>query len=117
MLIHTLAFTSEGYSSEIAILKAKFGKPSEVSDAHVQCITSLPVITNSNPNRIHEFYEKLVISMQVLETMNKLKEINGYVKLTLDKLPGIRAVLVRLYDNWQEWELAKLVDSETPKTY
>ena len=41
--------------------------------------------------------------------MNKLKEINGYVSLTLNKLPGIRAVLVRLDGIWQEWDLAKLV--------
>ena len=33
-------------------------------------------------------------NVQAFETMNKLKEINGYVRLTLDKLPGIRADLV-----------------------
>ena len=70
--------------------------------------TPLPVITNSNPNRIHEFYEKLVISAQAIEAMNKLKEINGYVRLTLGKLSGIRADLVRLDDNWQEWDFSKL---------
>ena len=43
--------------------------------------------------------------------MNKLKEINGYVRLTLDKLPDITADLVRLDDNCQEWDFAKLVDS------
>ena len=43
--------------------------------------------------------------------MNKLKEINSYVRLTLDKFPGIRADLVRLDDNWQEWDFARLVDS------
>ena len=111
LLIDALPFTSEGYLRAIAILKAKFGKPSEVSAAHIQCITSLPIIPNSNTNRIHEFYEKLVISVQALETMNKLKEINGYMRLTLDKLPGIRADLVRLDDNWQEWDFEKLVDS------
>ena len=31
--------------------------------------------------------------------MKKLKDIKGYVRLTLDKLPGIRADLVRLDDN------------------
>ena len=111
LLIDALTFTSEGYSRAIAILKAKFGKLSEVSAAHIQCVLSLPVITNSNRNRVHEFYEKLVISVQALETMNKLKEINGYVRLTLDKLPGIRADLVRLDHNWQEWHFAKLLDS------
>ena len=52
-----------------------------------------------------------MISVQALVTMNKLKKINGYVRLTLDKLPGIRADLVRLDDNWQEWNFAKLVGS------
>ena len=105
LLIDALPFTSEGYLRAIAILKAKFGKPSEVSATYSQCITSLPVIPNSNTNQTHEFHGKLVISEQALETMNKLKEINGYMRLTLDKLPGIRADLVRLDDNWQEWEL------------
>ena len=109
MLIDTLLFTSEGYTREIAILKPKFRKQSQVSVAHIQFY--LPVITNSNSNRIHEFYEKLVISEQAFETTNKLKEINGYMKLSLDKLPSITADLVRLDDNWLEWYFAKLVES------
>ena len=48
--IDTLPFTSEGYSRVIAMLKAKFGKPFEVSATLIQCITSLPVIINSNPS-------------------------------------------------------------------
>ena len=71
LLIHTLPFTTEGYSRAIAISKAKFRKPSEVSAAHIQRITSLPAITNSDPNRIPEFYETLVISVQAFETVNK----------------------------------------------
>lgn len=70
-LIDTLPFTSGGDSRAIAILKAKFRKPSEVSAAHIQCITSPSVIANSNPNRIHKFYEKLVISVHAHENMNK----------------------------------------------
>ena len=50
LLIDTLPSTSEGYSRAIAELKAKFRKSSEVSAAHIQCITSLPVISNSNLN-------------------------------------------------------------------
>ena len=52
-----------------------------------------------------------MISVQALETMNKIKEISGSGRLTLEKLSGIRADLVRLDDNWQEWSFAKLVDS------
>ena len=36
-----------------------------------------------------------MISVQAFDTMNKLKEINGYVSI-LDKLPGIRTDLVRV---------------------
>ena len=43
--------------------------------------------------------------------MKKLKDIQGYVRWTLDKLPGIRADLVRLDDNWQEWDFCELVNS------
>ena len=66
----------------------KYGKQSEVANAHVQNIMSLTHINDSNPYKIHEFSEKLLSSVQALETMGKLKEINGYVKLTLDKLSG-----------------------------
>ena len=42
--------------------------------------------------------------------MNKRKEINGYVRLTMSKLSGIRADLVRFGDNCLEY-FAKLVES------
>ena len=66
----------------------KYGKQSEVANAQVQNIMSLTHINDSNSYKIHEFSEKLLSSVQALETMGKLKEINGYVKLTLDKLSG-----------------------------
>ena len=96
LIIDGLPFTSEGYSRAKFILLGKFGKSTEIAAAHIQCITSLPIIQNSHSNQIHDFYEKLVVSVHALDTMNKLKEINGYVRLTLDKLPSIRADLVKI---------------------
>ena len=49
--------------------------------------------------------------MQALETLKKPKDIKGYVRLTLDKLPGIWAGLVRLDDDWQEWDFCQLLDA------
>ena len=69
----------------------------------------LSVISETNPTRINEFYEKLVTNIQTLESMGRKKDIRGNVRLTLDKLPGIRADLVRLDDNWQEWRFLQLV--------
>ena len=93
--IHGLPFTSEGYTRAKNVLKTKYGRPSEVANAHVQSIMGLPVITGTNPARICEFFEKLVTNMQTLESMGKEKEIRGYVRLTPDKLPGITANFVR----------------------
>ena len=50
-------------------------------------------------------------SVQALETMKKLNETKGYVRNTLDKLPGIRADLVRLDDSWQDWGFCELVEA------
>ena len=69
----------------------------------------LSVISETNPTRINEFYEKLVTNIQTSESMGRKKDIRGNVRLTLDKLPGIRADLVRLDDNWQEWRFLQLV--------
>eukprot|EP00112_Aurelia_sp_Birch-Aquarium-sp1_P013324 Seg2820.4 transcript_id=Seg2820.4/GoldUCD/mRNA.D3Y31 product="hypothetical protein" protein_id=Seg2820.4/GoldUCD/D3Y31 len=72
---------------------------------------SLQTIHGSQPGRVHEFYEKLVTSVQALETMGKLIEVNGYVRMTLDKLPAIRADLVRMDDNWQKWGFPQLIEA------
>ena len=89
----------------------KYAKPRTVANAHIQCIMGLSVITETNPTRINEFYEKLVTNIQTLESMGKKKGIRGYVRPTLDKLPGIKSDLVRLDDNWQEWRFPQLVEA------
>ena len=71
-LIDGLPFTIEGYTRAKNILVKKFGKHSGVANAHIQNIMSLPHINNSNPYKIHEFSEKLLSSVQALETMGKL---------------------------------------------
>ena len=75
MLIDGLPFTSKGNAKAKSILTFRYGKRSKVAAARIHCITSLPVIPNCNRNHIEEFYEKLTISVQALETMKKLKDI------------------------------------------
>ena len=43
--------------------------------------------------------------------MKKLKGIKGYVRITLGKMPGIGVDIIRLENNWQEWEFCQLADS------
>ena len=71
----------------------------------------LPTINNTNSYKIHDFYERLIAHINTPETMGKLKEINGYVRFTLDKLCGIRADLVRIDNNWQNWGFNELIEA------
>ena len=43
--------------------------------------------------------------------MGKLKEINRYVRFTLDRLCGIRANLVRTDDKLQNWGFNELIEA------
>ena len=64
----------------------------------------LPQFNNTNAQNIPAFTEKLLCSVQALDKVGQMKEINWYVRVTLDKLQGIRADLVRNDDNWQGWK-------------
>ena len=75
LLTDGLPFTSEGYAKVKSTLTSRYGKSSEIATSHIHCVTSLPVISNYNPNSIQEFYEKLTVSVQALETNKKLKDI------------------------------------------
>lgn len=104
-LINVLPFNTERWDRKKTILKAKFGKYSEVNNTHIQSMMSLPTVTQNSAGKIHDFYEKLVTYCQALGTMAKLKDINEYVRLALDKLTIISANLVRRDDDWQEWDI------------
>ena len=100
-LIDNLSHDAEGYERAKQILKSKYGKDSEIVNVHVQIIFNLPHVWRTSPSKIHEFYQRLLYSIQALESMGKLKEISGCTRATLDKLESIRADLVRLDDDWQ----------------
>ena len=72
---------------------------------------ALPIITSANPRRISKFSKTLTYCVQVLETMNKLSEVNGNIPMTLDKLPAIRGDLVRMDPEWEKWNFAQLSEA------
>jgi hypothetical protein len=93
--IDGLPFTTEGYKNAKKILEEKYGNTSEIVNSYVEEIVNLPSLTNTRPEKIDPLYKKLVYCVQSLETLGKLQEVNGYVRLTLNKVPGIRRDLVR----------------------
>ena len=111
LLVEGLPFTIEGYARAKNILQTKYGQISEVVNAHVQKIINLPTVPGVNPNKIYEFYECLVCSVQTLDSLGKLNDIKGYVRVTLDKLPQLRSQLVQFDDNWKDWEFPQLLEA------
>ena len=109
--VEALPHSAEGYNRATSILKDRFGKQSEIVKAYVKEILELPYSPTGNPRRIHEFYDKLSHSVQSLETLKSLHEVNGMVSLTLEKLPIIRGDLVRNDPEWETWDFVKFTEA------
>ena len=109
--IDGLPFSTEGYERAKNILKSEYGKTSEIINAYVTNIMSLPTIQGGNPKEVDAFYKKLLYNVQSLETLGKLREVSGNVRAVLDKLKGIKAELVRGQDGWQEWDFSQLLQA------
>jgi hypothetical protein len=48
---------------------------------------------------------------RLLETLGRIGEVNGYVRMTLDKLGSIRGDLVCTDDDWQSWKFPHLIEA------
>ena len=106
-----LPFSSEGYERAKTILNSEYGRPSEIVNAYIQNIMNLPVITGSQPAKVHEFYKTLLFNVQSLETLGKLQDVKGNVRCVIDKLKGIKSDLVRGQSGWQDWDFPQLVNA------
>lgn len=89
-IIDGLPFTPDGYNKAKDILTERYGNPNEIVSAYVEDIINLPHIQGANPAKIHGFYEKLMYCVQSLGMLGKLSDVNGHVRLTINKLAGIR---------------------------
>ena len=107
--VEALPHSAEGYNRAVSILKDRFGKQSEIVKAYVKEILELPYTSTGKTKRIHEFFDKH--SVQSLETLKSLHEVNGMVSLTLEKLPIIRGDLVRNDPDWETWDFVKFTEA------
>ena len=90
-------------------LKAEYGQTKTVIAAHVDQIINLPTVKGSMYNKVHEFYESLSKSHDALQTLGEWNMLKGLVLPTLNKLPSIKADLVRTDEEWEEWGMENLI--------
>ena len=93
MTVDGRPFSSEGYERAKNILKTKYGKPMEVANAHIQNLIKLGTIHGAYPAKVHEFHNKLLTSAQALETLGKLQNVKGYVRLTWTSCLALEQIL------------------------
>lgn len=107
--IDGLPFTSESYQRAKNILTSNYGKISEIVKTYIDNLNALPVITGSQPSKIHKFCQTLNYHVQSLEMLGKLSSCFSVVRGVLDKLPGIKAELVSGKVGWQDWGFTELI--------
>ena len=76
---------------------------------------SLQSAHNTNTTRIHDFYKRLTTSINLLDTVGEVKDINGYVRTSLDKLSRIRFDLEIMNDDEKHWKLYELLEASTKR--
>ncbi|XP_046841042.1 uncharacterized protein LOC124435137 [Xenia sp. Carnegie-2017] len=109
--VESLPLATEGYNRAKSNLKDQYGKNSEIIKAYIKEIMDLPHIYGANPRKIAEFSAKLNHSVQALETLGKLKDVQGNVSMTLGKLPAIRGDLVKNDPEWESCDFSKLTEA------
>ena len=107
--IDGLPFTSEGYQRAKNILTSNYGKMSEIVRAYIDNLNALPVITGSQPSKIHNCCQTLNYNVPSLEMLGKLLSCLSMVRGVLDKRPGIKAELVSGKVGWQDLGFTGLI--------
>ena len=69
--------------------------------------------TSSTHNiaRIYEYYNKLARIVRTLLTMKKLDSAQSYVYTLIIKLWPVKESLIQKDDDWENWDLVKLVEN------
>ena len=76
-VIDGLPFNEEGYSRAMKYLRDKYRNPDEIAGAYVINLLEMPAVTERDVARIHQFYEKLLVNIESLETLGKLDTVQG----------------------------------------
>ena len=70
------------------LLTRRYRKTSEVEGAYVRNILQLHTVRKRDAKKNHEYYEKLIFSIESLQTLQIINKLNTAVCFTFDKLDG-----------------------------
>ena len=94
-------------------LPEKYGHQDEIAGAYVINLLEMPAITERNRAKVHQFYEKLLFTIESLETLGKLSSVQGVAYYVIvKKLEFLRSELVtHLGGDWRSWSFKELLEA------
>ena len=101
----------EGYKTAWERLKLEYGHNKLVTAAHVEEIIKLQTVKGKNFEKVCEFYEILCKNYDALQTLGEEALLKGLVVSTLNKLPQVKPDLVRVDNNWEDWDMKELLSA------
>ena len=110
--IDGLPFTEEGYEHAKKYLREKYGHPDEVTGVYVINLLEMPMITERNVAKVHQFYKKLLFTIESLKTLGKLESVQGVAYYVLVKKLGfLRSELVsHMPSDRHSWSFKELLE-------
>ena len=102
---------SEGYKTAWERLKIEYGHNKLVIAAHMEEIIKLQTVRGRNYDKVCEFYESLCKNYDALQTLGEEAMLKGLVVSTLNKLPQVKPDLVRIDDDWEDWNMKQLLSA------
>ena len=74
-------------------------------------IINLTPVKGTSYDKVRAFYERFSESFASLQTLGEEYILSGFVMTTLKKLPQVKPDLVRVDDNWEEWDMKELIEN------
>ena len=74
-------------------------------------IINLTPVKGNSYDKLRDFYGRLIKNVDALQTLGEEDMLRGFVMTTLKKLPHVKPDLVRVEDNWEEWDMKELIEN------
>ena len=100
-----------GYKTTWERLQKEYGQTKLVVNDHMNEIINLTPVKGNSYDKVRDFYETLSKNLDALQTLGEEDMLRGFVMTTLKKLPQVKPDLVRVDDNWEEWDMMELIEN------
>ena len=109
--ISNLKPSALGYKTAWERLEKEYGQTTLVVNAHMDEIINLTPVIGNSYDKVSDFYERLSKNFNALQIPGEEDMLRAFVMTTLKKLPQAKPDLVRVDNNWEEWDMKELIDN------